>query len=189
MLYPLPGLSDMDSPLSEDYVVLAPGRLEPLVSLHWKEPESNGLDVCRWDTNRASVFFSGCFIHVIKQPGESSLSPGFPLRRSALLHAKSFHQQHTRNLSFQPWGTFEKQISPNKRDRSLCPKHESGGSYVIERRIGRGGVWKKIRAKGGDGADEEGRCRLPDAVDAPLRTISVDALRKVAIQGLTLGYR
>eukprot|EP00752_Nemacystus_decipiens_P001890 g1820.t1 len=104
---PYPGVANMDSPSTEDYIVLAPGRPEPLVSLHWKEPESNGLDVC---------------------------------------------------------------------------------SYVIERRIGRGGAWKKIRARGGNGADEERRRRLPDAVDAPLRTISVDTLRKVAIQGLTLGY-
>lgn len=39
--------SGMNGPSSEDYVVLAPGRPEPLVSLQWKEPESNGLDICR----------------------------------------------------------------------------------------------------------------------------------------------
>lgn len=47
LLHPVPIVEDMDSPSSEDYVVLAPGRPEPLVSLHWEEPESNGLDVYR----------------------------------------------------------------------------------------------------------------------------------------------
>lgn len=51
------------------------------------------------------------------------------------------------------------------------------------------GAWKKIRARGGAGADRGGLRRSPDAVDAPLRTISVDVLRKVAIQGLVLAYR
>jgi len=37
--------SDMDGPPSKDYAVLAPGRPEPLISLQWKEPESNGLHI------------------------------------------------------------------------------------------------------------------------------------------------
>lgn len=64
-IHPLAGFSDMDSPSSEDYVVLAPGRPEPLVSLQWKEPESNGLDVCRWDTTNVSVFIVVSLVVVV----------------------------------------------------------------------------------------------------------------------------
>lgn len=39
--------SDMDGPVPEDFVILAPGRPEPVVSLQWRGPENNGLDVCR----------------------------------------------------------------------------------------------------------------------------------------------
>lgn len=70
-----------------------------------------------------------------------------------------------------------------------CKSHAMS-SYTIERRIGCTGAWKKIRARGGDGAERGGGMRWsPDAVDAPLRTISVDVLRKVAVHGLALAYR
>ncbi|CAM9140978.1 unnamed protein product, partial [Hapterophycus canaliculatus] len=125
---PYPGVAGerMDSPSSEDYVVVAPGRPEPLIALQWNEPRSNGLDV---------------------------------------------------------------------------------HSYVVERRVGRTGAWKKIRARdvgGDDGATVGGSTserrdggirgairqrRSTDAVDAPLRTVSMDALRKVAVQGLSVAYR
>lgn len=41
------GQADMDNPLSTENRVLAPGRPEPIVSLHWSAPNSNGLDICR----------------------------------------------------------------------------------------------------------------------------------------------
>ncbi|CAM9188391.1 unnamed protein product [Ectocarpus fasciculatus] len=68
-------------------------------------------------------------------------------------------------------------------------------SYTVERRIGRTRAWKKVRSRGGagrcgDGGGEDGRQPLSfDEVDAPLRTISVDTLREVAVNGLALAYR
>ncbi|CBJ29046.1 hypothetical protein Esi_0133_0043 [Ectocarpus siliculosus] len=111
---PYPAIANMDGPVPEDFVVLAPGRPEPVVSLQWQGPENNGLDIC---------------------------------------------------------------------------------SYTVERRIGRTGAWQKVRSRGGtwrrgDGGGEDGRQPLTfDEVDAPLRTISVDTLRAVAVNGLALSYR
>ncbi|CAM9750863.1 unnamed protein product, partial [Ectocarpus sp. 12 AP-2014] len=111
---PYPAIANMDGPVPEDFVVLAPGRPEPVVSLRWQGPENNGLDIC---------------------------------------------------------------------------------SYTVERRIGRTGAWQKVRSRGGtgrhgDGGGEDGRQPLTfDEVDAPLRTISVDTLREVAVNGLALAYR
>ncbi|CAM9595605.1 unnamed protein product [Ectocarpus sp. 13 AM-2016] len=111
---PYPAIANMDGPVPEDFVVLAPGRPEPVVSLRWQGPENNGLDIC---------------------------------------------------------------------------------SYTVERRIGRTGAWQKLRSRGGTGRrgderGEDGRQPLTfDEVDSPLRTISVDTLREVAVNGLTLAYR
>ncbi|CAB1120524.1 unnamed protein product [Ectocarpus sp. CCAP 1310/34] len=105
---PYPAIANMDGPVPEDFVVLAPGRPEPVVSLQWQGPENNGLDICR---------------------------------------------------------------------------------------IGRTGAWQKVRSRGGtgrrgDGGGEDGRQPLTfDEVDAPLRTISVDTLKEVAVNGLALVYR
>lgn len=41
----------------------------------------------------------------------------------------------------------------------------------------------------GDGVEEGDQRPLPDAVDAPLRTVSIDVLKKVAIKGFKLAYR
>lgn len=37
----------MDASADDEYLVLAPGRPEPIVSLHWNPPESNGLEILR----------------------------------------------------------------------------------------------------------------------------------------------
>lgn len=117
VLYPLPGLSDMDSPLSEDYVVLAPGRPEPLVSLHWKEPESNGLDVCRWDTNRASVVF--WLIHTRHQTAGGKFSlPRLPSPAFSATPRKIFPPAaHTQSLVPTVW--YLRKTNITKQTRSI----------------------------------------------------------------------
>ncbi|CAN0046101.1 unnamed protein product, partial [Scytosiphon promiscuus] len=97
--------------------------------------------------------------------------------------------------------------APNVKGTSTENDAHCSCSYVVERRVGERGVWKKICAReveggcrttvsrsspewcDGDIPGAEGRCRSTDAVDAPLRTVSIDALRKVAVQGLSFAYR
>lgn len=112
----------------------------------------------------------------------------------------ALHKKHDRspletNISLKSNG-----VLTNNNARCSC-------SYVVERRVGRTEAWKKIRAgdargdttttvgrsspKRRDGGirGTKGQHGSTDAVDAPLRSVSVDALRKVAVEGLLIAYR